>query len=234
MNIKTKLTRENNQPAKNILIRFIIYTLLVFGFTSSLPVIIGYGQGDFDIFRESGAIEWVQLLVLALSAIILLLSALHKQCDARELFCILSLLAISAVIREFDSRLEQLIPIGGWKLPAICCVIAGFAIYGKRKNELFNQIACFVNTKSFSLLWCGFILAVPFAQLIGHGKFLQSLMGEDYVRNYKRVIEELLELLGYILIFIGSVETVLQQKEIPTRAAEKLTKADEYVLEKVP
>jgi len=43
-----------------------------------------------------------------------------------------------------------------------------------------------------------------------HGAFLQLVMGDDYNRDYKRVIEETLETMGYILILIGSFESVLQ------------------------
>jgi hypothetical protein len=38
-------------------------------------------------------------------------------------------------------------------------------------------------------------------------------MGNDYMRDYKRVIEELGEFLGYLFIMIGSIEAVLQRKE---------------------
>ena len=38
-------------------------------------------------------------------------------------------------------------------------------------------------------------------------------MGDDYLRDYKRVIEELCELLGYMLILAGSIEAILQEKE---------------------
>ena len=38
-------------------------------------------------------------------------------------------------------------------------------------------------------------------------------MGDDYERGYKRVIEELCELLGYLLIFIGSVEIFMKKEE---------------------
>ena len=83
----------------------------------------------------------------------------------------------------------------------------------KSKNNLQIQIEQFIRTRSFALLWCGFIVAVPYAQLVGHGNFLELLMGDDYMRDYKRVIEELGELLGYLLIMVGSLEAVLQRKE---------------------
>lgn len=212
----------NNKTAKNVLSRFIIYTLVVFGFTSSLPFIIGQGDGDFIIFYENGPIEWLQFILLSLSVFIFLRAVRSKEYNSRELFSILSLTTAIAMIRELDLILDKYIPVFGWKLPAIFCVAAAIVIYLQRKNQLTVQIDTFIRTRSFSLLWCGFILAVPFAQLVGHGAFLQVLMGDDYVRDYKKVIEELGEMLGYLLILVGSLESVLQEKEDNCGVAAKM------------
>ncbi|MGH2270350.1 hypothetical protein ACQ9LF_00975 [Anaerohalosphaeraceae bacterium U12dextr] len=34
-------------------------------------------------------------------------------------------------------------------------------------------------------------------------------MGNDYHRDYKRVIEEITELFGYLIFLLGAIETVL-------------------------
>ncbi|MBN2594660.1 MAG: hypothetical protein JXA81_14220 [Sedimentisphaerales bacterium] len=195
----------------NVLARFIIYTLSVFGFTASLPIIIEYG--DIVIFSENGIIEWIQFILVMLTASTLLLSAKKSVYGSRELLYILSLVALFAAIRELDKTLDKSFPILGWSLPAFLCAVAAGLIYWKNQDAVIVQMNTFMDTRAFSLLWCGFIVAVPFAQLVGHGAFLKLLMGDDYISNYKRVIEELSELLGYLLIFIGSVETLLQQKE---------------------
>lgn len=63
------------------------------------------------------------------------------------------------------------------------------------------------------------IVAVPISQLLGHGDFLQALMGDKYDRSYKRVIEETLGLMGYILVFAGTVEAAL---ELRAESSERL------------
>jgi len=35
------------------------------------------------------------------------------------------------------------------------------------------------------------MVAFPFAQLVGHGAFMQVIMGDDYSRDYRRMIEEI-------------------------------------------
>jgi len=204
-------TNTNDTIRNNVLSRFIIYTLVVSGLTVSLPVIVGYG--DIVVFCENGPIEWLEVGLLAVSAAVLLLSSRTSECRFRQLFYILSLLATFAAIRELDSILKKWIPVAGWTLPGLFCATTGIIIYWKERDRLAIQVAGFTRTRGFSLLWCGFVVAIPFAQLVGHGAFLQLLMGDDYVRDYKRVIEELGELLGYLFIFIGSAEAVFQRKQ---------------------
>ena len=42
-------------------------------------------------------------------------------------------------------------------------------------------------------------------------------MGDDYNRDYKRVIEEILEVMGYALLLIGSFESIVQLRTIGCR-----------------
>jgi len=187
--VRTTMTNTNDRIMNNVLARFIIYTLSVFGFTVSLPIIIGYG--DIVIFSENGPIEWLQFVLIAVAAAMLLLSSRNSVCGFRELLSILSLLAMFAAIRNLDMILDRYIPIAGRILPALFCAIAASLIYWKKQDAVAIQMTAFIGTRAFSLLWCGFIVAVPLAQLVGHGAFLQLLMGDDYIRDYKRVIEEL-------------------------------------------
>lgn len=205
------MTSNNNKTTKTVLVRFVFYTLAFFGLTGSLPLIIS--NGDISAFLENGPIEWLQFTLFACSTCILLVFSRSEECKTRDVFAVLMVLTTLAMIREMDSILDKWIPIAGWKLPGFICVTAGVIFYLRKRDVLASQIDAFINTRAFSLLWCGFIVAVPFAQLVGHGGFLRLLMGDDYNHYYKRFIEELGELAGYLLIFIGCIEAVLQQKE---------------------
>jgi hypothetical protein len=204
-------TEANSSLFKKVILRFIPYTLVIFAISGSLPAVVE--NGDFIVFKENGPIEWLQFTILLFSAIILLLYSRLEGYTSGELFSIIALVETAAAIREMDATFDKFIPFLGWQFPFVVCVIIGVFIFLKNKDKVIPQLNGFVCSRAFSLLWCGFIVTVPFTQLIGHGDFLQSLMGNDYVRDYKRVIEELGELLGYMLILIGSFEAVLQQKE---------------------
>jgi len=50
-------------------------------------------------------------------------------------------------------------------------------------------------------------------------------MGDDYNRDYKRVIEEILEVMGYALLLIGSFESIVQLRTIGCRQCQPVEAA---------
>jgi len=204
-------TRSDNNLLRKVVARFVPYTLIIFAISASLPAVVEHG--DVIVFEENGPVEWLQFTIMLVSAVVLLLYSRLEGYGSRELFTIIALVQVAVAIREMDDTFDQFVPFIGWESPFIICILTGILFYWRRKNAISIQMDTFIRTRAFSLLWCGFIVTVPFAQLVGHGDFLKLLMGNDYVRDFKRVIEELGELLGYLLILIGSFEAVLQQKE---------------------
>lgn len=197
-----------DESNKSIIVRFIFYTLIVFGLTSLLPAIVV--NEDIKAFKENGPIEWFQLCLITATS--LLFYYRSRISNTRELYYLISLIAAVAVSREMDSLLFDIFPKIGWKLPVIILVFLIFKLCKQKHFILSTQMNDFLGSRVFSLLWCGFIVAVPFAQLVGHGDFLKSLMGDDYDRGYKRVIEETGELMGYLILFVGSIEAIIQDK----------------------
>ena len=223
--MRTTKPNTNNSKINDIRARFAIYTLIIFGLTCSLPIISKHN--DIAVFHENGPIEWLQFILLVISIATLLYSSMARVRDSQELFFIFMLLATIAAIREVDSALNKLKPSQIWEWLVSLCIITGIVVYWRKKDAFTAQIAAFARTHAFSLLWCGFIVAVPFAQLVGREAFLQLLMGDDYIRSYKRVIEELGELMGYLLILIGSIEAVLQQNGGNASVAKSMTREAE-------
>ena len=189
-----------------MVLRYAVYTLLIFAVTTSLPSILRHG--NIDTFKEGGWIEWCQLILLGATSGIYLYEAFFSP-PHEKIFYFLGGLSAFALVRELDALLDRLIPLIGWKIGLFIVFHALYSAYMNRKA--FNeQIRQFLATHSIVLLWAGFIVAVPVGQLIGHGDFLQALMGDDYLRDYKRVIEESLELMGYILVLAGSIEAAIE------------------------
>lgn len=195
------------EPARSVGLRFAFYTAAIFAFTLSLPVLVGHG--DMVVFKEDGPIEWMHVALLALTGLGAL-NAGRSGSTLREICFLLAAVGAMALLRELDSLLDTWNPVWGWKLP-VAFLAAGAVGFGWRRRHLLpRQLRLLGAYRAFPILWAGFVVTVPFAQLVGHGDLLRLVMGDDYTRDYKRVIEEVSELIGYGLLFIGSLELVWQ------------------------
>jgi len=188
--------------------RFVLYTLCILTLALMLPLAAQYQ--DAAAFKENGPIEWVQFGLL-LGVSVLFARESIRSTRISQVFVLLACLAAFAGVREMDAILNAAIPVVGWKVGGLLLMYAVYAWY-RHKELIGQQIVECLNTPAFYLLWTGFIIAIPFAQLVGNGAFLEAIMQADYDRDYKRIIEELGELMGYSLLLIGSVELIVQQR----------------------
>ncbi len=194
-----------------VIIRFAAYTLAIFIITALLTPLAEY-KDIYFIFTENGPVEWLQLGMLV-AASVLFFSVFFSLPAFRELFLILASVSAFAAVRELDSVLDKAIPWIGWKIGFALLLFAAALAWTKR-DKVKRQLGHYLSSPGFVVLWAGFIVAVPIAQLLGHAVFLESLMGENYLRAYKRVIEESGELLGYLLLLEGSIESLVCMKKV--------------------
>lgn len=192
-----------------MVLRFSLYTAGILLFTVSLPWLARIG--DAAPFKENGMIEWLQFGALLAVSLILARNA-RASTRFQHAFTILACFAAFASAREMDGNLDVAIPGLGWKIGYIFVAYAGYVFY-KSGGDAMRQVRECCDSNGFLLLWAGFIVAIPFAQLVGHGAFLQAIMSDDYSRDYRRIIEEIGELMGYGLILIGSVELTVNKNE---------------------
>jgi hypothetical protein len=66
-----------------------------------------------------------------------------------------------------------------------------------------------------ALIIGGFILLIPFAQLIGHEALWLSILGDNYQRVVKVAAEEFVELGAYGMITIGTLEFLYAWSRLP-------------------
>jgi len=202
-----KARRYRLQSVPGVAIRFMIYSLVLLAGYALLPELIR--QGDVVVFKEGGPTEWLQFILLVLTACVFMVGSVRFRAR-RQWFLLLAALTSIACIRELDSLFDALLPYVGWQLPAILALCVGLVAVLRNPRRFLMQAEEPICRRGCAILWSGFVVAVIFAQLVGHEAFLEAVMTDDYVRDYKRVIEELAELFGYALLLIGSVESLLE------------------------
>lgn len=187
------------------LTRFFAYLVVILTFTSLLPEMAA--NGHLEDFSEGSMIETAQFVLLVFTAGVFLFYAVRQE-EARELCLLLGALATFACFREQDAFFDELSYLR-WEIGILPFLLAGY--YTRtRFPALKSQIEIFASSRAFAMLWAGFVVAIPFAQLVGHGPFLEALMKGSYNRDYTRIIEESGELVGYFLLLAGSIESVVE------------------------
>ncbi len=68
-----------------------------------------------------------------------------------------------------------------------------------------------------TLLFAGAVIIFAYVRLVGHEPLWSSILGEDYRRIVKLAVEEFIELIGYFLWLIGTIEYTFQARAIAVR-----------------
>lgn len=155
--------------------------------------------------KEVSITEFSQSILLLVSTVCVGLAAFQND-EYRGFLVIVTCLFAAMLIRESDMFLDY-IAQGFWVYPATIVGVATIAILYRLRIKIIPSIVSFSGTRAFTYLIVGLLLTVLFSRAFGTGWFWAEVMGEDYQRIYKTIIQEGLELLGYVFIFFGSVLT---------------------------
>lgn len=188
------------------LLRIVVYITLAAAMLEFFVLLATHLDVPDHVFKEDGPLEWVEFSLVSVTAFILLLNArTHVHYTVVLYLC--GLLAIFAAIRELDHFLDQLLFDGAYKLingPIL--LLCGYLAWRHRRS-LPGSIRDFSHTPSFCLFLAGTFLVVLFAQVLGQKEIWMALMGDGYTRSVKAAVEEISEILGYLIILCGAVET---------------------------
>ena len=79
-----------------------------------------------------------------------------------------------------------------------------------------------------TLIFAGAVVLFAYSILVGHEPLWQAMLGEHYARVVKLAVEEFIELIGYFLWLIGTIEYTYQARAIaykePVPLAQRLRK----------
>ena len=200
------------QEEKNIIYRLcrqFIYFALIFAFIFGLHFFASiYNK---DTFEENGMVENIQLVLLLCSAFSFLWQ-IEKNKDFKTVLLLLSSCCLLAACRELDATFDKIIPVVHWKFAFIFPLIA-FAYAYKHYADLRQCLFKFFNMPAFYIMYLTVILICPIAQCVGHRPFVKNVLGISHIGNIKELYEESLEVIGYFLIFLSSIEMYFNLKE---------------------
>jgi len=192
---------------RNAALRYGLYTAVLAGGIGLSSFLIQQ-VGGYEIMRENGPVEWTQFVWLILSSALFYLAARAGK-RYRELFHVLLIMPMIAATRELDNLLEVQIYRGTWEaVVLILCIYMVFQAI-RHSEAVTAQALEYSRSQAFVYLVVGFFVVCVFARIIGQQSLWRTLLKENHHRAVGGFVEEILELLGYMIICIGAFESRL-------------------------
>jgi len=189
-------------------IRFLLYAALPAALIEMF-VFAARWHRPYHLAKENAPLEWAQALLLTVT-VVLMWAAARRRPSMGKLLRWLVVFPLWGLIRELDDALDELFFENAWKIIATLVVVPLLCLGWRDRRTLIRQAACFARTRAFVLFFCAFVGAVVLAQLVGQAELWRAVMGPAYMRNVKRVVEELAETFAYCMAFSAGVECLLE------------------------
>jgi len=207
-----------------VLIRYVLYFLGVAVVTwlltriemaapGSLKLLVPSGPGDTLGSSEFSPLEIIQSGILAICGLLFAWVAMNFP-SQRPVAVPFGGLALIFFIRELDYFLDRFIAENFWQ--ALMAVVAALIIvYSSRQQRRFRVAWLRIwPSPGVTLLFAGAIVIFAFVSLVGHESLWMAILGSGYRRVATVAVEEFIELLGYFLWFLGTVEYAYQVRAI--------------------
>lgn len=111
---------------------------------------------------------------------------------------------LTMLIREWDSVFDELFH-GAWKYFAVpAALFFIWAAFRGGMAKVFEDLAAFVQKKSFFVLKLGLVIVLLLSRIMGMREVIVLFAGTDFPYEIKNFLEEGTELMGYLTIFAAS------------------------------
>ena len=200
-------------------------TQLEINFPGSLKLHVIVNESDQFGTSEFSPIEIIQPIILGVCG--LLMAWVAKHCPSqRPIAFPFGGLALVFLIRELDYYFDRYLIDNLWQV--LTAIAGAFVITYTYRQRRRLKIAWgrIWPSPGIALLFAGAIILFSFVRFVGHEPLWMSIMGDDYQRIVKLAVEEFIELIGYFLWLIGTIEYAYQARAIayrdPQPAAQRL------------
>jgi hypothetical protein len=169
-----------------------------------------YGTSEFS------AVEIIQLLILLSCGLLMGWVARHSHTQ-RPLAFLFGGLALVFMIRELHYFFDQYIIDNLWQVLAGIVGALLIAYCFRHLKRLNIALARIWPSPGLTLIFAGAVILFAYSILVGHEPLWQAMLGDAYARIVKIAVEEFIELIGYLLWLIGTIEYVYQSKALLQR-----------------
>ena len=191
-------------------------TQLEISFPGSLKLHVLVNESDKFGTSEYSPIEIIQPFMLAICG--LLMAWVAKYCPSQRPVALpFGGLALAFIFRELDYFFDRFIVDNLWQaLVAVTGALIITYTYRQRKRMKIAWGRIWPSP-GIALLFAGAVINFAFVMLVGHEPLWMSILGDNYQRVVKLAVEEFIELAGYFLWLIGSIEYAYQARAIAYR-----------------
>jgi hypothetical protein len=209
---------------QKIIIRYLGYALIVMVITTALLSLAYWSPGSmrFDhyvpdlnvVTSEFSPVEVLQNILLLWSAAAFGWIALRDRLR-RPLAIVFVALFATFLVRELDFFLDFYLIDNLWQVLGAIILSVALVYVGRDRERLEQAWRRSWPSAGLAMIFGGLILLIPYAQIIGHEPLWQSVMGDNFVRVVKVIVEEFVELGAYGIIAIGSAEFLYAWSRLP-------------------
>lgn len=160
-------------------------------------VIFDNGVSEYSLteFTQEGLIFVSVIIFFALS---------KNQPESRGFLVLCGGFFSVMLIRELDGFFDE-IKHGFWVYPAIVVTLITLIYAHKSPETVSGPLVHYFQTPPFVYITIGLMITIFFSRIFGSGIIWGVVMGDNYMTGYKAIIQEGVELLGYVFVFYGSV-----------------------------
>ncbi|MDJ0750107.1 MAG: hypothetical protein QNJ11_11515 [Woeseiaceae bacterium] len=201
-----------------IAIAFVTWALTALELSSpgSLRLHILVDPSDVYGTSEYSPVEMIQAIVLVACGG--LMAWVAWRCPSqRPLAFPFGGLALAFFIRELDYFFDRYIADNFWQVMIAIVGALVIAYTYRHRRRLQIALARLWPSPGLTLMFAGAVILFAFVRLVGHEPLWMSILGDDYRRVIKLAVEEFIELVGYFLWMIGTIEYTLQARAIAYR-----------------
>lgn len=184
----------------SLLLRIILFVVAVAAAVLCLHVDVNLLKNGLS---ETSFTEVVQESILFIIVVIHLVRA-RKDSAMRQCNVLIAGFFLAMLIRELDAVFD-LVRHGSWVWFALVASIVTIAYALRKPSQVAQQLIAYARQPSYGVMVAGLLTILIFSRLFGMSILWQSILQEGYARIVKNMVEEGVELFGYILCLGASV-----------------------------